>query len=287
MLKEKRDNKNTTLTAWTIAHRRTFTDISYSQAIFDEIEKLRHLQKVKIHAEFKSPEIAPQIEARYKLVSRLLEENHIEQVLEIAAGFSPRGLGMTKNLNTTYVEVDLPDIMTEKKKIVDIIGSRKNLHLVNGSALDIDSLRASTKYFNRIKQLGVVHEGLLRYLTFGQKKIVARNIHTLLDNFGGVWITPDITLKTVVKSEDIVARNKIEKMHKLIGINIAHNFFENVDEAQSFFENLNFSVERHRFLEVIDELTSPNKLGQTRKDVEALIGEAHVFVMRVKGSRLK
>ena len=94
---QKHGNEKISPTAWTIAHRRIFTDIPYSKAIFNEIERLRRLQGVDIPDELKSPEIAPQIEARYKLVSKLLAQNHVEQVLEIAAGFSPRGLDLTSD----------------------------------------------------------------------------------------------------------------------------------------------------------------------------------------------
>ena len=54
--------------------------------------------------------------------------------------------------------------------------------------------------------------------------------------------------------------------------------FDNVDAAHKFFEDLAFTIERHRLTEVIGELVSPNRLGQSRQEVEALIGEAYVFV---------
>jgi hypothetical protein len=69
---------------------------------------------------------------------------------------------------------------------------------------------------------------------------------------------------------------------QLVGINIDQNRFENVDEAQKFFEDLAFTIERRRFTEVMDELVSPARLGQTRQQVEALIGGAYVFVMRIR-----
>jgi len=281
MPEQEQGNERISPTAWTIAHRRTVTDIPYSKAIFGEIEKLRELQGVDIPDQLKSPEIAPQIEARYKLVSRLLAQNRIEQVLEIAAGFSPRGLELTEN-RATYVEVDLPGIMTQKKKIVNSIGSNENLFLEEGNALDATSLQTATRHFDRSKPLGIIHEGLLRYLTFEQKATVARNIHKILSAFNGVWITPDITLKAVVQAENTATQQTTGIVGELIGVNIDKNSFEDVNHAQRFFEGLDFSVERHSFMEVIDELSSPAALHQTRQNVEALINAAYVFVMRTK-----
>lgn len=276
-------NESISSTAWTVAHRRTFTDIPYSQEIFDEFERILRAQGGSdIPEEFISPQIAPQIEARYKLVSRLIVENSLQQVLEIATGLSPRGLEMTGDSRIKYVEVDLPTMMSHKRKIVGSLGSNGNLHLKVGDALDLDSLKAAVAVLDQARPLAIVHEGLLRYFNFDEKAIIARNIHSLLETFGGVWITPDITLRTVLSTASSEDRNQIEKVGQRIGINIDQNRFENVDEAQEFFEDLDFAIERHRFTEVMDELASPARLGQTRQEVEALIGGAYVFVMRIR-----
>lgn len=270
-------------TAWTVAHRRTFTDIPYSQEIFDEVERiLRDQGDSEIPEESISPQIAPQIEARYKLVSQLLREHSVQQVLEIASGLSPRGLEVTNDSSIEYVEVDLPQMMSQKRQIVGALGSKSNLHLEVGDALDLDSLRGAAAVFDQTKPLGIIHEGLLRYFSFDEKEIVARNIHSLLEQFTGIWITPDITLRTVLKTASTADRKQIDKVGHRIGINIDKNRFDNVDEAQKFFENLSFTVERHRYTEVMDRLVSPGRLGQSRRDVEALIGEGYVFVMRIR-----
>ena len=122
MLVQKQGNEKISVTAWTIAHRRIFTDIPYSQVIFDEFEKIRCAAgKPEIPDELKSLQVAPQIEARYKLVNKLIKRNSPQQVLEIAAGLSPRGLEITENQNIEYVEVDFPGIISQKRKIVDVI----------------------------------------------------------------------------------------------------------------------------------------------------------------------
>lgn len=269
-------------TAWTIAFRRTFTDIPYSLEIFNEVESILDEQGTVISDEFRSYAAAPQIEARYKLVNRLLKNNNAQQILEIAAGFSPRGLEMTDNDIISYVEVDLPFIMSDMKNIVDKIGTRKNLYLEDGSALDLQSLKNAAKHFDENKPISVVHEGLLRYLNFDEKAVVARNISYLLKEFGGVWITPDITLKTVIAKENQISNKAVRKVEKTIGMDFSKNAFESIEEAKEFFESQGFFVEKHSFVEVIDELVSPQKLGQTRGEVEALIQLSPVFVMKRK-----
>ena len=129
-----------------------------------------------------------------------------------------------------------------------------------------------------------MNEGLLRYLSFKEKAVVARNIHFLLSQFGGVWITPDITLANIIKVENSVTQNQTEKAHALVGTNVENNSFESIEKAQEFFENLGFTVERHSFMEVIDELVSPKRLGQTQQEVGALLKDPCVFVMRIKST---
>jgi O-methyltransferase involved in polyketide biosynthesis len=266
-------------TAIMVAHRRTFTDIPYSQAIFKELER----EKGVIPAELMTPKIAPQIEARYKLLSRLIQESGATQIFELAAGFSPRGLDMTDNPEVAYVESDLPSMSLQKEKIIDVLipGGRPNLHLRTADATDAVTVQITTSLFDRAKPIAVVNEGLLRYLNFDEKAKVARNVHLLLERFGGVWITPDITFKKTLEAENAASNGQVTKIHTLTGINTDSNRFDSVDDARRFFENLGFTVESHSFMEVIDALVSPQRLGQSREEVEALLKDPVVFIMRL------
>lgn len=279
-------NERISPTALMIAHRRTFTDIPYVKDIYEELERIYKTQgKEALPAGLENPAIASQFEARYKLVNRLLRESGVIQVLEIAAGHSPRGLEMTDDPSFRYVEVDLSGIAEQKRGIVKVIGKdRVNLQVENGDALDLQTLQNAVSQLDPSKPIGIINEGLLRYLNFDQKAQVARNVHSLLERFGGVWITPDITLKSVMQAENAATGGQTDKVKELTGINIDQNAFSSVEEARKFFENLGFSIEPHRFTEVMDELVSPSKLGQTKEEVERFTEGAHAFVLRVQPS---
>jgi len=106
-------------TAWAVAYRRTFFDIPYARDIFDELKRI--MQPPRLTPELAEEQACAhdlQFEARFRLVSQLLEENRAKQILEIASGFSPRGLAMTHDGSVEYVEADLPDIIKAKKEIV-------------------------------------------------------------------------------------------------------------------------------------------------------------------------
>lgn len=274
-------------TAWMVAYRRTFSDIPFSQEIFNKLEEVRKRNNYKeIPDELKKPELAPQFEARYKLIDDLIYKSGCDQILELASGFSSRGLLTSKDSEFTYVELDLPTVIREKKQIIEEM-SRDNdfqvpesLHFVSGNALDLESFKKASKYFDRSKPLVITNEGLLRYLTKEERAKVAQNIHTILKEFDGFWITSDVSLRKIFSKENKVMNDHVEKISKLTGKDIVANRFETEKEARDFFENLGFSIKRHSFMEVHDNLTSPQKLNLSEQQVKELLEDAVVFVMK-------
>ena len=112
-------------TAWMVAYRRTFTDIPYSQEIFENLETIKKENGYNIPSNLQKPELAPQFEARHKLIDKLIYQTNSNQVLELASGFSSRGLSMAKEDNFTFVELDLPTVIYEKQQIVKKITEKK------------------------------------------------------------------------------------------------------------------------------------------------------------------
>jgi len=271
-------------TAWGIAYRRANCDIPFAKDILDELVKVmtpEEKEKMESLVSEKDQALTPQFEARYKLLNRLLKQENVSQVLELAAGVAPRGLEMTEDSAVTYVEVDLPGTSQQKKTILDALvpqgtPPRPHFFLEQGDALSQADLERATVHFSAQKPLAVVHEGLMRYLNFEQKAQVAKNIKALLETYGGVYITPDITLKVFIDE-------RVQKIFSnMIGMDANANAFENVEAAEKFFGDLGFTVEQHPFAEIKDELVSPQKLRLSEEQVQNAIGAPVFFVMRLK-----
>lgn len=274
-------------TAWMVAYRRTFSDIPFSQEIFAKLEILRKKKDQKeIPADLKRPEIAPQFEARHKLIDKLIFAVGFDQVLELASGFSSRGLSMSKEDGFNYVETDLSRVILEKEQIIKEIARDNdfdipsNLHFVAANVLEFEQLARAVDYFDKTKPITIINEGLLRYLTFAEKAKVAQNIYKLLTEFGGVWITSDVSLRKIFSQENIALKDHVKKVSELTGKDIEGNRFEKEEDAKLFFEKLGFSIERHSFIEVIDDLVSPSRLKLSESQVKDIIADAVVFVMR-------
>ena len=270
-------------TAWLIAHCRTYTDIPFSKEIFDELEKIRTEKGEVIDPVLKENILAPQFEARYKLAKRLVIENRSTQVLELAAGLTPRGMEMSSDSNIIYVETDFPELIEEKRRMVKKFGiDHANLYLEHANALNLYEIMQACRHFDENKPLTIINEGLLRYMTFPEKTQVAKNVHMILEKFGGVWITPDISKKRSQQDTKVVGHTMRDKMNELTGINIDNNLFDGEEHAKQFFQDLGFIVERHSFMEEINSIVSPRILNIPDEKVEAMLNRAQVFVMRLK-----
>lgn len=272
-------------TARGIAYRRAICDIPFAKDVYDELTKImtpEEKEQMEALTSEKDQALTPQFEARYKLLNRFLKESGNKQVLELAAGIAPRGIEMTQDPEMIYAEVDLHGIVEQKKEIIESLEQQskiqpnKNLTFIEGSTIDREVLSEATANFDEAKSIAVIHEGLMRYLNFTEKTQVAENVRGLLQKFGGVYITPDITLKVFV---DDRVKNVVSKM---IGMDINANAFDSVEQAEQFFGDLGFTIEKHGFTEARNELVSPDRLNLSDEQVDAALRDPVFFVMKLK-----
>jgi O-methyltransferase involved in polyketide biosynthesis len=212
-------------------------------------------------------------DARFRAVTRLVEEKGATQVLELAAGLSPRGLEFAPR-GIVYVEADLAESTALKRAVVTaMLGSvPNNLHLCAASALDRAQLLACCVPFVTGQPVAVTTEGLLRYLTFEEKTLVAGNVHEVLRRYGGWWITPDIHLRSWTQKQTPTQR-KAEL--KTLGRNLDANYFEDLDHARQFFERCGFTVDSRPLLEGIQDQTSAPQ----NEEQATMLDDSRLFVL--------
>jgi O-methyltransferase involved in polyketide biosynthesis len=216
-------------------------------------------------------------EARFRAVSRVVEEKGATQVLELAAGLSPRGMELAQR-DVVYVEADLAESMALKREVVTaIFGSvPKSLHLCAASVIDRDQLLACCSPFVTERPVAVTTEGLLRYLTFEEKTHLSENVHAILRRYGGWWITPDIHLRGWALQQS-PRYHEIET--ETLGRNLDSNYFADLNHAQQFFESCGFTVESRSLLEGFhSQITVPQN-----EDQVAELSDRRLFVLTPKG----
>jgi O-methyltransferase involved in polyketide biosynthesis len=116
--------------------------------------------------------------ARHRIIDDALTDaidaGRIAQVLEIAAGMSPRGWRFAERYGDrlSYVEADLADMAERKRRALERIGSLGEHHRVaEVDATSDDSLAAVVATLDRGAGLAIVTEGLLTY--FGHDDVIA------------------------------------------------------------------------------------------------------------------
>jgi len=265
-------------TAIVTSYPRTFTDIPYEKEIYNWL-KSHCNENVDLYKN-----MATEIEARYKLTNRILEKSNIKQVLELAAGYSSRGLIYSKK-GYNYVEMDLENVCKNKENILNTLEGKipENLKIVSGNALRITDYEKCEKYFKE-EPIAVINEGLLRYLTFEEKRIVAENIYSFLSKYGGIWITCDVTpKKKFIQVQDKALPDFNKKLNDITSRNSLNDRFEDIEHIKQFFGDIGLEVsEVHKFSEMKEELYSIYQYNIIDEHIEQVLDNAIVAVMKIK-----
>jgi O-methyltransferase involved in polyketide biosynthesis len=123
------------------------------------------------------------------LLERAIEQDGISQVIEVACGFSPRGLRFSRRFadRITYVEADLPEMAARKRAALERVGSLGEQHrVVAVDALRDDgdqSLAALAGQLDSGRGTAIITEGLIGYLDGDTVAALWRRFATVLGGF--------------------------------------------------------------------------------------------------------
>lgn len=272
------DFKEVSPTAIVTSYPRIFTDIPYEKEIYNWIKNHCNMEV----ALYKN--MAPEMEARYKLINKLLNKSNIKQVLELASGYSGRGLIYSKK-QYNYIEMDLENVTKNKTELLKSIEKNipNSLKIVSGNALRKSDFDKCKKHLKNDEPLAIINEGLLRYLSFDEKRMVAENIYDMLSQYNGIWITSDVTPKKFIESQNNALQDFNKNVSNITSRNNLNDRFEDVNHIKKFFDDIGFElVEIHKFSEMKDELYSVNELGIMDDKIEKTLEDAIVVVMKIK-----
>jgi O-methyltransferase involved in polyketide biosynthesis len=138
------------------------------------------------------PTLESYLLARHRAIDRLLsdaiEHHGVTQVVEVAAGLSPRGWRFTRRYGNrlTYVEADLPDMAARKREALQRIGAPDHLRVEAIDALKPEgegSLAELADSLDRAAGLAIVTEGLLGYLPTDEVHALWRRFAEVLAGF--------------------------------------------------------------------------------------------------------
>lgn len=186
------------------------------------------------------------LELRYNAISKALQLYPESAVLEIAAGYSTRGLVECMH-REAYIETDLDKLIFHKEKVIDLMQKDKRNGCHYFKSLNICNSQSIEEIGNFIQSLGltkpvvVIHEGLFMYLNPSEQQLARDNIKTFLAKYSpnGAWITTDFSerdLNLTILQQFMMRKLSREVERKLY-------YFPNDDAVTDFLKeaNLNFT----------------------------------------------
>ncbi|MDP9037608.1 MAG: hypothetical protein M3O50_22655 [Myxococcota bacterium] len=195
------DHERISVTARLAAYYRAFSDVPFASDVakfIDAAQTFKTLVSTHDIQAAKLNEYAPIFEARYKSIAALLLKLRATQILELASGFSLRGLTLARDHDVRYVESDLEAVNAEKQRLLASLAVplRGTHSVVTANALIAPQLSTAAAPFNRQGELFVVCEGLVQYRSVEERETLAAHIRALISDFSaGTWITPDFSMR--------------------------------------------------------------------------------------------
>lgn len=287
------DPEKISITAKLSAYYRQFSDIAFAPEVAALIGAEDAYAKLARDYGLDRDQLtsyAPMFEARYKSVSELICKSGALQVLEVACGYSTRGLDLTRRGTLRYVETDLPGVIAAKQGLLDEIRQRHHIapsprhHVTVADALDIEQLRGAVRVLDPRQPLLVLCEGLMGYLTRAETTCVATNIRALLgDHGGGSWIVPDFTFLSEIRN---LPPERLRLRTAVTGLTqrqLDASAFEGHDDLVSFFGGIGFDTRVSSQIDETPSFASLATLGLPASLLDRLRPALRVWIMTPGG----
>jgi O-methyltransferase involved in polyketide biosynthesis len=226
-------------------------------------------------------------EARYKSITQLILESGASQVLELASGYSLRGLDLSRSGTIRYVETDLPDVVTAKLRLLEDVRQQHGLlpnprhAIASADALDLEQVRAAAAVLDSRRPLTVLCEGLIMYLSKRETEQLATNIHQLLAGFaGGSWISPDFTFRAEARD---LPPERVHLREAITGVTqrqVDASAFEDSDALTAFLDRMGFEVQVRSQIAETPSFSSIQSLGLSPAWIDRMRAVLRVWVMR-------
>ena len=215
------------------------------------------------------------VEAKYRTMCRLIEETGIQTNVDLPCGYTPKALHMTEK-GLRFVGMDLPIVAQEIAPILLSLTSHPECIQIHG--VDATNLESLTTELNSVDgPICISTEGMMMYFTESEASAVVSNIHHLLEQHGGCWITPDpefmlqffLTIQSVLGEKAI---RKLEESRKAATgqsdvINLTNSFIVRPadikgsrERSLAFLHQHNLKAERINLAENMPELSTYRKL---------------------------
>lgn len=209
--------------------------------------------------------------ARHQLIdlrlTQAIEAGEVSQVIEIAAGLSPRGWRFTQKFpELTYLEADLPAMVAHKRALLDQVGARHQV--VELDALAPTALDDLCATLDPARGTAIITEGLVNYFDRATVTAMWSRFARALARFPHGLYLSDLIVRE--GNRDLVTTT----FAALLGMFVrgkVHVHFESVEEAVRVLEDAGFDAVLHDPRDFAYELSDLERAGAARvRVIEAI-----------------
>jgi O-methyltransferase involved in polyketide biosynthesis len=193
------------------------------------------------------PSLESYLLARHRAIDALLdqaiEQHGVTQVIEVAAGLSPRGWRFTQRYGDrlTYIEADLPGMTARKRRALQQMGSLNDRHRVT----EVDALRDEgpnsisglAADLDPESGLAIITEGLLGYLDTDSVDGIWRRFARTLSGFASGRYISDLHLGSVQNAQIRAFRAALSVFVR----GQVHLHFDNAQQAEGALRDAGFA----------------------------------------------
>ncbi len=225
------------------AYPRSLSGIPYSHEMFRAAIELATEFDLKVPNELFVCDLELEIAGRFWAVESIIQKYHPSLVIDIGSGLSPRGLIQKADYGRDVVEIDLPSMIRLKQKVLDIISipdSKRPATLSADASHETEITKALENTPGSTFSC-VVCEGLMWYLDWTAREILAVAIREYLSTTRGVWITSDCPpIRNEHTNSDVTSWRQV--IPRSAGVDDSRKF-ANPEHFAQFFSQLGFDVE--------------------------------------------
>jgi O-methyltransferase involved in polyketide biosynthesis len=280
-------------TAKLVAEMRRYSDIPFAEEIAQRIGAAEVVRGL-LEGEAPAPELlcwmAPTLEARYKCMVEGIRRSGVQQVLELASGFSFRGDALNQSASLRYLETDLAEMHETRLHLRDalrrdgVLSVQPRVVFAPLNAVEPDGALLA-RHLLAEEPVAVVHEGLLQYFSLDEKRQVALQIAALLRRHGGVWLTPDFEVRGGVATQHWTHPHFL-RVHLAIARTTQRNLrdaaFTSEEEVRRFLSELGLQATPRAQIDGSFTLSSASRVGTTPAQLELLRQDRRLWEIRLK-----
>ena len=152
------------------------------------------------------------VEAKYRTMCRLIEDTGIQTNVDLPCGYTPKSIHMSDK-GLRFIGLDLPIVADEIAPVLLSLARHPELIQITGvDATNLESLKNALRGVTG--PLCISTEGMMMYFTETEVSSVLSNIRSLLEQFGGCWITPDpeFIVQFFLTFRSVLGQNAIQKL---------------------------------------------------------------------------